>query len=65
MTAESNEALQKILDTMDQIMKTEFNMKINEQKTKVLVYSRKEEDPVWITLGNNVLQAVKEYNYSI
>ena len=29
VTAESNEDLQKILDTMEQIMKNEFNMKIN------------------------------------
>ena len=32
-------------------------------KRQVLVSSRKEEDPVRITLGNNVLQAIKEYNY--
>ena len=32
VTAESNEDLQKILDTMDQVMKNE----INEQKAKVL-----------------------------
>ena len=49
-----------ILDTMDQVMKNEFNVKINEQKTKVLVCSRMEEDSVRITLGNNVLQVVKD-----
>ena len=46
---------------MDAVMKSEYNMKINAQKTKVLVYSRNVENQVKIILGINVLQKVQKY----
>uniref|UniRef100_A0A8D8XEA4 Craniofacial development protein 2 n=1 Tax=Cacopsylla melanoneura TaxID=428564 RepID=A0A8D8XEA4_9HEMI len=58
--------LQNILHTMNNLMKNQFNMKINKKKTKILICSRMEEDrqrTLSIKLEDEILQQVTEYKY--
>jgi len=57
------EDLQNIMQLMNRIMATEFNMKISKTKTKILVCYRNETISPQITLDNDTLQQIDEYKY--
>jgi len=61
--ANQEEDLENIVQIMNRIMATEFNMKINKTKTKTLVCSRNETISPQITLDNDTLQQFDEYKY--
>lgn len=63
LITENEEDLQKILCKMDKIMEEEFNMRINANKTKVLVCSRNDENKTAIELRNETIQEVNEFTY--
>lgn len=48
---------------MNLTLKTEYNMKINKEKTKVLASSRNEETQTQIILDGDPLEQVNEYKY--
>ena len=66
ITTENEGDLQNILQVMNNIMRNEFNMKMNRKKTKILVCSRNQADhrrtPV-IYIENERIQNVQEYKY--
>lgn len=63
LMTESEEDLQRILNKMDSIMDEEFSMKINTKKTKILVCCRSKENYTPVTLRNEVIKEVSEFNY--
>ncbi|KAI5718650.1 hypothetical protein M8J77_024598 [Diaphorina citri] len=62
---ENENDLQRILERMNTIMKTKYNMRMNRTKTKVLVCSRNTEEqrPRPILIENEYIEIVKEYKY--
>lgn len=60
---DNEENLQNILELMNLTMKNEYNMKINETKTKVLVCSRNGGSQTQMTLDGDTLEQVNECKY--
>lgn len=63
LLAKNKEDLKNILMIMNIIFMDEYNMKINESKTKILVYSRNEAVKSDIKLDGNTLEGVNECKY--
>lgn len=66
ITTENENDLQNILQVMNNILTSEFNMRINHKKTKILICSRNQEDhriePA-IFIENKKIQHVKDCKY--
>lgn len=64
--AESKEDLEEILNGMDSVMKREYHLKINRNKTKALKCGKgdgEEDTDIQIHLGDQILPAVGNFNY--
>uniref|UniRef100_A0A8D8Z0H2 Craniofacial development protein 2 n=1 Tax=Cacopsylla melanoneura TaxID=428564 RepID=A0A8D8Z0H2_9HEMI len=65
ITTETEEDLQLILQTMNNVMKNEFNMRINKKKTKILLCNKNKGEirPPRITIDHEIIECVTEYKY--
>jgi ribosome-interacting GTPase 1 len=61
--SESENNLNEMLIEMERVLVNRYNMKINRNKTKVMVCGRKISGKMNIVLGNQILGEVEEFCY--
>lgn len=60
---ESNQCIYRIFSTMDSIMEKDFNMIINNQKPKIMVYRRNRVDVSRTKLTHEIIKEVEKFSY--
>lgn len=61
--AETKKELEEFLNTLNKVLNEDYNMKINLDKTKIMVSTIKERAKCKVKIGNTILEEVKEYCY--
>jgi hypothetical protein len=62
MTASTAEGLQTIMTKLNEVVER-FKMRINKNKTKVMIISRREPEQLQIEIGGQVLEQVHQFKY--